>query len=689
MFSEEALENASVEELQKVCEIWDIKSENSDKAELIQTIVQTMGSRAKEVENYFGSEEVELSKDMYQQEGSIARKLRPDRTLGETIYEDDVRRQQAEEASSKFQYKPLENENSIRIILLLPGEDDAPVECICRHTNLDEPLGYLGLSYTWGNPKDTLPIILDGHEVQVTENLESALRHIRSTTMAIGYWIDALCINQNDIPERNNQVQLMKQIYEKSNGVIAWLGPEGQDSNLAMEKMMEIQSYHEKGFELKQIMTLSITSGRGVDEPWYAEPWAALWLLFRRDWWYRVWVAQEASTGRTPGRLETRIVCGHRYATWTALMHTVHVLMMLAGQPGMEWLGTFGVAAPSRFNMLKELREKGIDLQLLTVLHELHQLSATDLRDKVYAALGMATGLEPGAFRVDYSLPVHEVFTDVPRYFLTHGHDLGWLGYCHLLDKEAVVAGLPSWVPDWTHTEYIATRMPATMHDAEGRTVAVYQASGGMVNPASTSEPLGIIDGGKLVVQGTQVGLIKSTLESPDAAGDEPARNLRDTTVEKSWAPTNPEELYLPTQETMGTAYLRTIVGDVKTKGNKAMYRGFAMDWLLLDSHDSGDTSDYSSAIHSLIEYLGPLKAMTSHRRFATLDTGYMGLVPRQAQVGDAVYILKGGHVLYVLRRNGNSYILVGECYVHGLMDGEGMEMVGRGELTMETVVLV
>jgi hypothetical protein len=690
ILSEEVLQNASVEELKHVCEVRGIQSNSSDKGELIQTIMQTLGPQAKQIEQYFGTpnseEKMERSENLYLQEGAVARQFRPDRTLGETIYEEDIRRQQAEQSSSMFQYRPLESGNSIRIVILLPGKEDEKIECISRHTDLDKPLGYLGLSYTWGDSNITVPIILDGHEVQVTENLESALRHLRAPTMAVGYWIDALCINQKDVAERNNQVQLMKNIYEKSNGVVAWLGPEGQDSNLALEKMMEIQSYKEEGFDVHRIMNLSITSGRGLDEPWYAEPWAALWLLFRRDWWYRVWVAQEASTNRTSERIETRIVCGKRYATWTAVMATVNLISVIMSQPGMEWCATIGTAAPSRLDLLKEQREKGEKLEFLEVLNILHALSATDLRDKVYAGLGMATDLEPRGFRVDYSLPVHEVYTDVPRYFLARRRDLEWLGLCHLRDGEATLTGLPSWVPDWTHTDFVANPMPKFMQDEAGNTTFVYNACGSEVNPDLTSEPLGTIDSGKLILKGFQVGSIISVLESSASEGEEPAKGIQNTSIEKSWAPSNPEDLYLPTNETMEAAYLRIIVGDVKTKGKKAISRGFAMDWSALDSFE---VSDYLSATKKLIEYLGPLKIMTSHRRFAMSDTGYMGLVPRRAQVGDSVYILKGGHVPYVLRENGETYTFIGECYVHGLMDDEGMKLLEKGEFQMETVVLV
>ena len=55
-----------------------------------------------------------------------------------------------------------------------------------------------------------------------------------------------------------------------------------------------------------------------------------------------------------------------------------------------------------------------------------------------------------------------------------------------------------------------------------------------------------------------------------------------------------------------------------------------------------------------------------------------MGLVPAAARLGDRIVLIFGGSVLYVLRpREGllaSQYEFVGECYIHGLMDGEVLD---------------
>ena len=78
---------------------------------------------------------------------------------------------------------------------------------------------YVALSYVWGDPNKTREIFVNGKSVQVTKNLESALRILRDklpVRLGVRLWVDALCINQKDVKERNAQVQRMLDIYEKA-----------------------------------------------------------------------------------------------------------------------------------------------------------------------------------------------------------------------------------------------------------------------------------------------------------------------------------------------------------------------------------------------------------------------------------------------------------------------------------------
>ena len=97
------------------------------------------------------------------------------------------------------------------------------------------------LSHTWGNPLDTREIFLEtdnGRCVwsrQVTVNLEMALRGMRTSEGPRILWIDALCINQQDLREKSHDIRRMRRIYETAYEVVAWLGVAADDSDMAMD----------------------------------------------------------------------------------------------------------------------------------------------------------------------------------------------------------------------------------------------------------------------------------------------------------------------------------------------------------------------------------------------------------------------------------------------------------------------
>src|SRR2546423_4132352 len=112
----------------------------------------------------------------------------------------------------------------IRLLSILPGKWTDEIRCELRRFSLDSRPRYEALSYTWGDPSDTRPIILDGCEVRVTVNLESALRRLRQPDTNRVLWADALCIDQSDLEERNHQLVLMRDIFQNCDKAVIWLG---------------------------------------------------------------------------------------------------------------------------------------------------------------------------------------------------------------------------------------------------------------------------------------------------------------------------------------------------------------------------------------------------------------------------------------------------------------------------------
>jgi hypothetical protein len=105
------------------------------------------------------------------------------------------------------------DENEIRLLDIRPGLFDAPIQCDLRHASLISDPDFTALSYTWGDPKVRNPIKINGQSLDVTLNLYNALHHMRSLNEVRTFWIDAVCINQDDLEERAAQVLRMCDIY--------------------------------------------------------------------------------------------------------------------------------------------------------------------------------------------------------------------------------------------------------------------------------------------------------------------------------------------------------------------------------------------------------------------------------------------------------------------------------------------
>ncbi|KAK1705064.1 heterokaryon incompatibility protein, partial [Colletotrichum lupini] len=125
-------------------------------------------------------------------------------------------------------YRPLESQTDIRLLTLEPGEFADPIRCTLALSSTASMIDYDAISYT-GASEDgamawTQPITLDGRAFLVTANCEMALRRVRSRGAQRVVWIDAVCMNQQDVEERGHQVRLMPQIYSRAQRVLVYVG---------------------------------------------------------------------------------------------------------------------------------------------------------------------------------------------------------------------------------------------------------------------------------------------------------------------------------------------------------------------------------------------------------------------------------------------------------------------------------
>lgn len=197
----------------------------------------------------------------------------------------------------------------IRLIRLLPSNKfEADIRCEILRASLNRHPEYEALSYTWGNPKITSPVYLEGVRSHVTTNLEQALRHLRYEYRERILWVDALSINQRDLRERNSQVRKMRSIYMGAKRVLVWLGLE-EDAKVALGFCKELHKI--RRMEVSEVYgETGLVESEHAYDPWAVwsryekdeQKWKACEALFMgRSWWSRTWIIQEVLHG---GRVE-------------------------------------------------------------------------------------------------------------------------------------------------------------------------------------------------------------------------------------------------------------------------------------------------------------------------------------------------------------------------------------------------
>ena len=281
---------------------------------------------------------------------------------------------------------------------------------------------YVALSYTWGDATNTRNIIVNGHQVAIGANLESALQALRrKPAIKSGYklWADAICINQQDIAERGREVRRMGKIYRQAHDVVIWLGNEGAESDKAMYLIRTLSDADAKGQDrLGNSLREQPEFGQGF--------WRALGELLDRPYWDRLWVLQEIALGWD----RTSVLCGQQAVTWKQFYiatylfrkHNLDVMISLIDR---ERKGA-GLSTPGlkrnkliHLNMEHLVQARQEKRQYMCILDLGRKSLATDPRDKIYGLLGMMETSVSDRIVPDYNATLVQVFTDFAKAFIT------------------------------------------------------------------------------------------------------------------------------------------------------------------------------------------------------------------------------------------------------------------------------
>ncbi|KAF9696379.1 hypothetical protein EKO04_005248 [Ascochyta lentis] len=114
-----------------------------------------------------------------------------------------------------FVYEPIDLANPSFCLVRLYQDNEGPVRCELFHTHIhdaEDAVEYEALSYTWDGVIKSCSIYLNGRQMPITESLFHALQHLRYTYEDRVFWIDAICIDQQNIEERGHQAGQMASI---------------------------------------------------------------------------------------------------------------------------------------------------------------------------------------------------------------------------------------------------------------------------------------------------------------------------------------------------------------------------------------------------------------------------------------------------------------------------------------------
>jgi len=332
-----------------------------------------------------------------------------------------------------YQYQPLQHSDSARILILHPSPNESdPIECTICHENLsDGSLCYEAVSYTWGNSGLTHIIHCNDakQRLPVGRNCHAALRRLRLPKKYRKLWIDAVCINQEDLHERGHQVRIMRDVYDFASGVMVMLSDEIPDSRLLLDELVEIGKL--------------LTPGADITR---APPSEAIVLqlesLFEDPWFKRTWVLQEVYRKGL-----VTIVYGSTAIKSEALRYMYFGYKSMHGCAGMQVSRT---QLPLPFLIMSE-GENGYStpqFALWSRLYESRQCLATNPRDRVLALKSLVGPRQSDMDHlVDYTQSVEQCFRRVATFLLpvVGMRILTATRHPHGLD-------MPSWVPDWSQT---------------------------------------------------------------------------------------------------------------------------------------------------------------------------------------------------------------------------------------------
>ncbi|KAE9369151.1 hypothetical protein N431DRAFT_560063 [Stipitochalara longipes BDJ] len=626
-----------------------------------------------------------------------------------------------EGSTNHFQYEPLNPlAHEIRILVLEPHskkEPEAQVQCRLSRVSLNDPNrpSYEALSYVWGDSFVTEPILLHEQPFKITQALWTALRYLRLEDKPRIIWVDAICINQENITEREQHVGRMSEVYKHALRGLMWMDVPGT----AIEHILPLltrQYPEDEDAAVDLAFTLmnsaSVPSLRGYN------------LLCTNPVWGRSWIVQELVLAPAVEVVTQSATFNVKHMQYLSMAASRYMFGAINKLPREEW-NKFNSDSSMPTNSFGYRIANPPVTSLIRAWQHFCSCRSTDARDRIYALLSISRdnlGIVP-----DYRISARELYLKVARTSICQSKNLDVLcmGYLErspmsvFTDEKTTVGddfmqpmgtedeNLPSWLPPFN-----VVGTPSSTLAVIGLS-AKYNA-GKWHSELDFDQVNTFTDPDILTLSGIRidiVGPIVTTLYEArsDAEADMETLALRNFVDSM---PITPYPKTYFTGENSFDAYWRTTIVDRNcTVGRldhelKTSYRQIAAsliawglglqhrDHPFLEELEEGyplfATQD---VVYGMTLFKSSLLRLVNHR-FNITKSGYMAMIPRGAEEGDIICVLLGSQVAHVLRpipdgKTLNTFAMIGLAYIHGFMDGEVLEMCENGVFKEEVFHLI
>ncbi|KAK3365026.1 heterokaryon incompatibility protein-domain-containing protein [Lasiosphaeria ovina] len=593
--------------------------------------------------------------------------------------------------AEKYWYRQLQRTPpEIRLFVLLPGEDAEPLRGRITHHVLDPDLAFDALSYAWGDATHRFVITVDDDkQLGVAANLHAALGHLRHPTDNLRIWIDAICINQADHPERSFQVGLMHSIYSQPQVVRAYLDQDVDASHPSIQTLISFASVDLEHLDSTAAAELSPVAdlGSGV--------WDPVLDILKNRYWGRLWVQQELILPPKfsvhcrrvviPGEaiIAYNVILGRALAP---LYESSDASSVDALRRSVEKMRFFDAPSRDIYHLRHQVHDVSYQdgpvhgfaqrCSLLGNLLQYSRMDATEPRDKLYGLLGFSLDVSAGDIAVDYQISLPEAYADVARFCIDKYANVNFLCHCQLkpspapseVDSDEPV--FPSWLPNWPTMD--ETMRGATFMDERPR-------AGGSSCPRGATKLSS--DRRSLFVRGFRVDTIATATAAPflDA---QPIASVLDSLREIFRA----VDLAVD-DDAIVDVFARGEGRHVSAARHSNRFRATKAALSRLESLARKTPTTGLRDVAFMAGTLGFEQAnerravrrivdCLNGRRVARLGTGKWGILPDgHVRPGDEVWILFGCAYPVILQpAGGGVYRVVSPMHVHGLMDGEAVE---------------